>query len=153
VIWRRVSVANSANYLAFAAFCAASITAADPPDKVVVFTPANEQVRILNLSSDSANVDALKMAASQVIALWQQDKLIRTKVKIFADHPIVKDAMAEKTIEIISTATTPQTTLLIPLSHGGNRVIVKRGAGPNETYSLYSLPPDAVVDLNLCLKK
>lgn len=153
MIWRRVSVAKSASYLAFAAFCAASITAADPPDKVVVFVPANEQVRVLNLTGDSVNADALKTAASQITALLHEDKLIPTRVKIFADHPIVKDAMAEKTIEITSTATTPQTTLLIPLSHGGNRVIVKQGAGPNETYSLYSLPPDAVVDLNVCLKK
>ena len=69
-----------------------------------MFTPANEQVRVLNLSGDLVNADALRMAASQITALLHQDKLIPTRVKIFADHPIVKDAMVAQVVDAIAKA-------------------------------------------------
>jgi len=148
---RFFSGSTSASCIALMVLLVVALMAANPPDKSVVATSPNEEVRLLNLSSDSVNVDALRMMASRVVALWEQDKLIRTRVKIFADHPIVKDALADKTIEITTTAKTPQTILLIPLSHRGNRIIVKRG-GLDAIFSLYSLPDNAGIDLEACFK-
>jgi hypothetical protein len=125
--------------------------AGDIPNNSSVTTDPMHNVRVLNIDAHSVNVGALKMAVNQIADLLQQDKLIRTRVKIFADHPIVQEAMANKTIEA-TISTSPPVILLIPLSYRGNRVIVKRRHGADETYSLYSLPDDARVDLNACLK-
>jgi hypothetical protein len=123
----------------------------DPTKSPVVLSDTNATASVLNVPAASLNLSALKTAVAQVTALFAQNKLIPTRVHIFADHPIVKDALADKTIQISITGTAPA-TLFIPISHRGNRVIVRQGAGSDERFSLYSLPDDASVDLASCVK-
>ena len=122
-----------------------------PADQEIVFTQANQQIRLLHAGDSGINPEAVKTAANQIVALLRQGGLIPTRVEIFIDHPIVKDALAERTMEI-TIAETPVMTVLVPFSHNGKRVIVKQGSPPDETCSLFSLPPNAAVDLKSCFK-
>jgi hypothetical protein len=125
---------------------------AESADQNIVRTEANHQVQLLHVAPDSGvNRDAVKTAADQIVALLQEGKLIPTRVEIFADHPIVKDALEERTMEI-TVAGRAAITVLVPFSHNGDRVIVKRGNGSDQDYSLFSLPPSAGVDLKACFK-
>jgi hypothetical protein len=126
--------------------------AANESNENVVIPNGDQQVRLRNVPRDVAvDREAVKKAATRIVALVQENKLVPTRVELFADHPIVKEALQDKALEITMPAT-PAVTVLVPFSHNGNRVIVKRGNDSAPEYSLFSLPPDAAVDLKACLK-
>jgi len=152
VIRRAVSGGATSICLALATLGLASSEAGGPPNKSNVPTETIQSVRVLNMEPDSVNADALKTAANQIAAFVQQDKLIPTRVMIFADHPIVKEAMADKTIQITATIKDEPATILVPLSHKGNRIILKTIFQGKDNYALYSLPDDSGVDLRALLK-
>ena len=111
----------------------------------------DRNIRVLNVPPESVEIVAVKTVAKKIMDLFDQGKLVPTRVEIFDDHPIVKDALAEKTIQI-DLAKGKAVTILAPISHNGNRIIVKKNSAGTETYTLYSLPSDSGVDLKDCLK-
>jgi hypothetical protein len=110
------------------------------------------QVRVLNTKAEALDMAALKTVSLKIAKLLREGKLEMTRVKIFAEHPIVKEAMADKTIEIASSEARAF-VILVPIAHRGKRVIVKEREKTNDSYRLYSLPDDADVDLSACLKR
>lgn len=110
------------------------------------------QVRVLNTKAEALDMAVLKTVSLKIAKLLREGKLEMTRVKIFAEHPIVKEAMADKTIEI-ATSAEGAFVILVPIAHHGKRVIVKEREKTNDSYRLYSLPDDAELDLSACLKR
>ena len=110
------------------------------------------EIRLLNLRPESVDVPKLRIVCEKIVELATGDKIVPVRVMIFAEHPIVSEALADKTIQIIASIKDAPTTILVPLSHKGNRIIVKTMFQGRESYGLYSLPENSGVDLAGCLK-
>ena len=109
------------------------------------------EIRLLNLSPESVDLAALKDVCRTIVQFFARNELVPVKVVIFAQHPIVKDALADRTIEI-TIHDAGKTMLLVPVSQNGSRIIVKRPSGSEEAmYSLVSLPDNVRLDLKSCV--
>lgn len=109
------------------------------------------EIGMLNTKPDEIDMAVLETVSLKIAKLFQEKKLDMMRVKIFAEHPIVKEAMADKTIKIV-TSEKRTFVIFVPLAHRGKRVIVKETEPTNVSYSLYSLPDGADLDLGACLK-
>ena len=135
-----------------AAFGLTRAEAGSERDQGIMLTGHNNHVRLLNVTRDvSIDTEAMKKAADQIAALLHDEKLVPTRVEISADHPVVREALTARTMEI-AIAGTPPILVLVPLSHDGNRIILKQGHAPDENYALFALPPDAGVNLKACFR-
>jgi hypothetical protein len=122
-------------------------------DEPMAAAENNLEARVLNVPVEAVNAAGLKTASTKIMNLWREEKLIPTRVEIFHDHPIVKEALAAKTIQITTSLSDSPAIIFVPLSHGGKRIIVQKRAGSIENYGLFSLPDGSGVDLTLCLKR
>jgi hypothetical protein len=122
------------------------------PQESIAAVQNDFQIRVLNTKADEIDMAILKAVSLKIAKLFQEGKLEVMHVKIFAEHPIVKEAMADKTIEF---ATSDKKTCVIfaPIAQRGKRVIVKRTEQTKDSYTLYSLPDGADVDLGACLRR
>jgi hypothetical protein len=122
------------------------------PQESIAAIQNDLQIRVLNAKADEIDMAALKAVSLKIAKLFQEGKLEMMRVKISAEHPIVKEAMADKAIEI-ATSEKRTFVIFVPIAERGKRIIVKETEGTNDSYTLYSLPDGADVDLVACLKR
>lgn len=122
-------------------------------DEPMAAVETNLEARVLNVPVEAVDTAGLKTVSTKIVTLWREGKLIPTRVEIFPDHPIVKEALADKTIQITTSLSDSPAIIFVPLSHKGNRVIVQKRAGSIENYVLFSLPRGSDVDVSACLKR